>query len=134
MVFVILKEKRNRKSRKVLVGKSSDFVDLKPVMIMVGKQNIGIYKNQEKYYAYLNECSHQGGPACDGEVIQRVRAKVSADGKTVEEYNSENEYVIACPWHGVEYTLETGAFDQDPQLKLKSFPVLVNGNEVFVLV
>lgn len=134
MVFFLLKDKKNRSSRLILVGKPSDFVDLKPVMVTVGKQNIGVYKNQEKYYAYLNECSHQGGPACEGEVMQRVRAKVSPDGKVVEEYNAENEYIIACPWHGVEYTLETGVFDQDPQLKLKSFPVRVKGNEVFVVV
>jgi nitrite reductase (NADH) small subunit len=123
---------RAGKRRRVLVGKSTDFVDLKPVIVSVGKQNVGVYRADGKYYAYLNECAHQGGPACEGEVTTRIRAKISPEGRLVEEYSSEREYVIACPWHGVEYTLKTGEFDQDPQLKLQSFPVRVEGNEVFV--
>ena len=123
---------RTGKRRRVLVGKSTDFVDLKPVVVSVGKQNVGVYRADGKYYAYLNECAHQGGPACEGEVARRVIANVSPEGRLVEEYSSEHEFVIASPWHGVEYTLKTGEFDEDPQLKLQSFPVRVVGNEIYV--
>jgi nitrite reductase/ring-hydroxylating ferredoxin subunit len=123
-----------KKTKPVLVGRTNEFEDLKPVMVSLGKQNVGVYRANGKYYAYLNECAHQGGPACEGGVIRRVKAKVSQSGAVVEEYVTEDDYVIACPWHGVEYSLTTGAFDQDPQLKLKSFRVRLKGDEVFLVV
>lgn len=114
-----------------MVAKANEFEDLKPVFVNVGKQNVGVYRANGKFYAYLNECAHQGGPACEGGVMKRVKASIAANGG-FEEYVSENDYVIACPWHGVEYSMETGEFDQDPQLKLKSFPVRLKGGDVYL--
>jgi nitrite reductase/ring-hydroxylating ferredoxin subunit len=40
---------------------------------------------------------------------------------------------IACPWHGVEFDLVTGICRADPRYRLRSFEVLLEGEDVFLL-
>jgi nitrite reductase/ring-hydroxylating ferredoxin subunit len=56
-----------------------------------------------RWYAIKNTCPHRGGPLCMGRV----------DGTFVPSapgvYNFGLEYrVVECPWHGYEYSLDTG--------------------------
>ncbi|MEM7656451.1 MAG: Rieske 2Fe-2S domain-containing protein [Bacteroidota bacterium] len=55
--------------------------------LLVGKENIAIFKYQEKLSAVSNRCRHQMGPLGEGKVI---------DG------------CITCPWHGYQYLPHNG--------------------------
>jgi nitrite reductase/ring-hydroxylating ferredoxin subunit len=58
-------------------------------------------------------CPHQGGPLADGAL--------------------EGCYV-ACPWHGWEFNVQTGATPLGPRIKVDVFEVKIEGDDVLVLV
>lgn len=114
------------------VAKISEFVDLKPVYIKPRQSiTIAVYKFKDRYFAYLNWCPHQGGPACEGITIGEAKAEILPDGK-VRNYLSTEEYNIACPWHGVEFDLETGICRANHVDILRAYEVIVENDEVKV--
>ena len=101
-------------------GKLTDFVDLKPVYLTPKESlTIAVYKFQDHFYAYLDRCPHQGGPACEGMVVRESRICPSA-----EEHN------IVCPWHGIAFDIKTGICRANNIDRLKSYDVVVEDDEV----
>jgi nitrite reductase/ring-hydroxylating ferredoxin subunit len=62
-------------------------------------------------HAMWGVCPHQGGPLGQGEV----------NGKS-----------LTCPWHAWEYNCETGENDFDPTVKVATYPVKVEGGDIFI--
>jgi nitrite reductase/ring-hydroxylating ferredoxin subunit len=56
-------------------------------------------------------CPHAGGPLGEGNL----------DGQN-----------IVCPWHAWAFDCLTGVNDFDPDIQLKSYPVLVRDGSIFV--
>ncbi|HEX5423678.1 MAG TPA: Rieske (2Fe-2S) protein [Candidatus Acidoferrales bacterium] len=63
------------------------------------------------FYAIDNICLHRGGPLADGELTG----------------NS-----VTCPWHGWQYDITTGKSLMNPAVGLKTFPVEVRGEDIYV--
>lgn len=40
--------------------------------------------------------------------------------------------MVVCPWHAWEFSCITGEHDYNPELKLKLFPVKVEGGDIWV--
>jgi nitrite reductase (NADH) small subunit len=113
------------------VAKASEFSELKPLFVDVDGSKIAIYRFRGKYYAYANQCPHQAGPACEGIVVGNKEAELLGRGR-VREFTSKDKMNIVCPWHGVEYDLESGVCRADPRYQLRSFEVVVEGDEVLI--
>jgi NAD(P)H-dependent nitrite reductase small subunit len=75
-----------------------------------GRQ-IALFNAGGKFFAIDNTCKHRGGPLGEGDL----------DGTTV-----------ACPWHGWEYDITTGANLDDPSVKLGCYPVKVEGDDILI--
>ncbi|MDR3621294.1 MAG: Rieske 2Fe-2S domain-containing protein [Paludisphaera borealis] len=58
-------------------------------------------------------CPHQGGPLADGQL---------------------EGCLVACPWHGWEFNVQTGATPLGPRIKVDVFEVKIEGDDVLVLV
>ena len=101
------------------ISRINEIQDRKPVIVKVDGTVIGIIKDHDKYFAYENICAHQGGPACEGEVMGRMESEVSERGRITSEYVSKENLVVACPWHGVEYDLKTGVCTSNKELTLR---------------
>ncbi|MFI5419750.1 MAG: Rieske (2Fe-2S) protein [Nitrososphaerales archaeon] len=115
------------------VAKTSDFSELRPIFVNKEGSSIAIYRFRGKYYAYANQCPHQAGPACEGVVIGNNEAELLGGGR-VREYVSEERKNIVCPWHGVEFDLESGVCRADPRYSLRSYIVVVEDGEVSIKV
>src|ERR1700730_10752808 len=115
------------------VAKTSEFSELRPIFVRVEGSSIAVYLFRGNYYAYANQCPHQAGPACEGIVIGNYEAELLGGGR-VREYVSEEKRNIVCPWHGVEFDLESGVCRADPRYTLRSYVVVVEGGEVLVKV
>ena len=74
-------------------------------------RTIALYNVEGTFYATDNTCAHQGGPLGEGLL----------DGTTV-----------TCPWHAWQFDVCTGqsAFSIDHRVEV--FPVVVEGDDVFV--
>jgi len=114
------------------VAKSSEFKDGDRRIVTAGPREIGVFHKDGNYYAYSNICLHQGGPACEGMMINNVVDVIDKDrlyqGQT---YGDEMHFV--CPWHGYEYDLKTGECIGDRKQKLRKFEVVRRGDDIYVV-
>jgi nitrite reductase (NADH) small subunit len=120
--------------REVSVGSVTDFQD--PGRKIVGFENfeVGVFKLDGEFYAYLNQCPHLGGPVCQGKMIAKVE-EVIADDKTSKGMAfSKTKLHIACPWHAYEFDIRTGVHPGNPRARLRKVKVTVMDGEVVIAV
>jgi nitrite reductase/ring-hydroxylating ferredoxin subunit len=72
---------------------------------------IALFNVDGKFYATDNVCLHRGGPLGQG----------ALEGGTV-----------TCPWHGWQYNVATGASVFNEQIKVQTFEVKVEGDDIVV--
>ncbi len=100
------------------VGISGDFAEGRLRLVDAGRRQVGVVRWQGRLYAVNNHCTHQGGPLCLGILSGRLEAdrpgSLSLD---------TTRPVLACPWHGWEFDLETGCALPDPAVRVRTFPV-----------
>ena len=118
----------------VYVGKLAEFIENDRKIIRTGDLEIGVLHRKGQFYAYRNQCIHQGGPACEGMIIAKVEEIIAPDKTYIGQKFSENEIHFVCPWHGFEYDLANGEFAVDRKKKLRKFDVVTKGEEIYVVV
>ena len=91
-------------------------------------RSIGIFNVQGRYVAILNICPHELAPVCLGRLGGTTLP--SAPGEWV--WGREGE-ILACPWHGWEFDLLTGACLTDKR-RLRMYEVTVEDDQVIVIV
>ena len=114
------------------VSKASEFADGDRRIVMAGPREIGVFHKSGAYYAYSNTCLHQGGPACEGMMINNVVDVFAAD-RTYQGQVYGDEMHFVCPWHGYEYDMKTGECIGDRKLKLRKFEVVKRGEDIYVV-
>ena len=80
-------------------------------VILVGDENIAIFKYEGKLSAVHNVCKHQGGPLGEGKVI---------DG------------CITCPWHGYQYLPGNGQSPPPFTEKVATYELKLEGSTVYI--
>lgn len=115
-----------------LIGPVDAIPEKGVVLSQAGELQLGVFKVRGRLYAYENRCAHQGGPVCRGDVVGRLQEEIGDGGISLGLTESEERIDIACPWHGWEYDVETGAHIGDPRIRLRRFPVHVHDDAVYV--
>jgi nitrite reductase (NADH) small subunit len=113
------------------IGKISEIEKENPFVTQVGNLSVAVYRHDNKYYAYLNRCPHQGGPACEGAVIRDGEIRMRADNLTGSG-SGKPRYSIVCPWHGWSFEIESGVCRGNTQARLRSFKVLIQGDNLAI--
>jgi len=96
--------------------KVANLSDLGPGSSMTVDANgkaVALFNVDGAVYALDNTCLHRGGPLGEGFL--------------------EGD-VVACPWHMWEYNVRTGEKVGDPSLKVATYAVEVEGNDITVQV
>jgi nitrite reductase/ring-hydroxylating ferredoxin subunit len=100
--------------REIKIGAAADIpVGERRIVNLDGALSLGIFHLDSGWYAIKNSCQHRGGPVATGEL----------DGTT-----------ITCPWHGFQYDVTNGELLVDRHAKLETYPVIEQGDDVFVRV
>ena len=73
-----------------------------------GKE-IAVFNVDGTFFAIDNTCVHRGGPLGEGDL--------------------EGE-VVTCPWHSWEFNVKTGQCVNNPSACVKSYPVVLDGQDV----
>ena len=119
----------------IYVGRTEEFGDRDRKIIAQGNLEIGIFCIDGEFFAYENNCVHQGGPACQGKIINKVEEVIHETEKTAHGLKfSETDVHIVCPWHGYEYNVRNGRHPGNRNIRLRPFKVDVKDGEVYVLV
>jgi len=79
----------------------------------IGRDEIGIFNLNGRFYAIDNLCPHEGGPLAEGQV--------------------EGE-IVTCPLHGWRLKITTGESLELPGVCISVFEVKVENGKVFVKV
>ena len=95
----------------IKVANINDLKDGEARTVSANGEAIALYRINDKFYATTNTCPHRGGPLGEGFL--------------------EDE-VVACPWHGWRYDVKTGMCTNMPGVKIQTFNVIVQGNDVMV--
>ena len=119
----------------IRVGKVEDFDDPGKLVVTVGEEEYGVFCVGGDFYAWKNECPHQGGPVCQGRIFKRVVELI--DAKQVShgrDYADDGRVNIVCPWHGMEFDIRTGEFPGNKDMAMQAADVQVQGDEVFLII
>jgi len=81
--------------------------------VEVGGKAVALFNVGGEVYAIDNTCLHRGGPLGDGLL--------------------EGE-VVTCPWHMWEYNVRTGEFVANPEIKVATYQVMIEGADIKVAV
>jgi len=91
----------------------------------IGRRDVGVVATPDGPRAVRNRCPHQGGPLCLGTVAERL---VGTPGH----YRLGGTTVLRCPWHGWEFSVESGHCLDDPAQRVATYRVRVHDERVLV--
>ncbi|HEY4484741.1 MAG TPA: Rieske 2Fe-2S domain-containing protein [Nitrospiria bacterium] len=93
----------------VTVAKVGDIPSGEGRVVEVKGTEVALFNMDGAFFAIDNYCVHQGGPLGEGRL--------------------EGEDVL-CPWHSWRYNIKTGLSPTHPSVKVKTYPVRVENDEV----
>ncbi len=92
-------------------AKISDIPEGGGVLLTVEGKKIALLRSEDKYYAIENSCPHRGAPLSLG--------------------HAQN-CQVTCSWHAWAFDLKTGECLSVPEVKLITYPVKVERDDIFV--
>ncbi len=85
--------------RQVSVGSVSDFPESGRLAFDIGGIEVGIFRLDDGFVAYLNSCAHMGGPVCLGKIIPRVEEVFGATRPArVSVFEGSQEHSVPVAW------------------------------------
>jgi 3-phenylpropionate/trans-cinnamate dioxygenase ferredoxin subunit len=106
-------------------------------IVTVNGREIGVFHINDGFYALRNLCPHRSGPLCKGRlrplvVSGRPEAATSFRHESIA-YQREGE-ILKCPWHQWEFDIKTGQALYEPGLRVRTYTVVQEGNEIVLYV
>jgi nitrite reductase/ring-hydroxylating ferredoxin subunit len=96
----------------VKVARTDEVTPGQAKLVEVGGKEIALFNVAGSFHAIDNNCTHVGGPLCEGEL----------DG---------NE--VTCPWHGATFDVTSGAALGPPaSAAVSRYNVRIEGSEIEV--
>jgi len=81
-------------------------------LVMVDDVPVALFNLKGKIHAWDNRCPHRGASLADGNI---------------------SESIIQCKFHLWEFDVETGCAVANSDLRVKTFPIKVKNDEVFII-
>lgn len=95
------------------IGSTEEIPNGERLFIEIGDINLVIFNIAEKLFAIGDICPHDGGPLGEGDFL--------------------SEHTIACPRHGANFEVTTGAVLTPPAVEdIPVYPVRIVGNNIEV--
>lgn len=114
LIALHLAAARREASRDVTAVDAGEFATIpegRARVISLQGERIAVFRHQDRAYALSNVCAHQNGPLGEGRIL---------DG------------CITCPWHGYQYSPETGAAPPPFTEKVATFATEIRSGRVYV--
>lgn len=116
-------------SKRHLVALAEEIPPGERKIVTVAGREIGVFNIGGSFYALRNLCPHRGAPLCRG----RLRPLMISPG--VYQVDSEREdEILKCPWHQWEFDIKTGRALFDASLRVKTYSVKQEGDEIVIYV
>ena len=112
---------------KHFVAKTQDLPPGERKIVTINNREIGVLNVAGNLYAMRNICPHRIGPLCKG----RIRPLVVWEGGTDIGHEREDE-IIKCPWHNWEFDLNTGECLTDQKMRVRTYKVETEGDQIVI--
>jgi nitrite reductase/ring-hydroxylating ferredoxin subunit len=116
------------------VAAAGDLAEGARLIIDIGDVTIGLFRVDSAVFAYRNVCPHQGGPACQGRLVPRVRENLDDGKRSTGMAFDESDPHVVCPWHGLEFSIKTGHHVTNENYALERFPSEEREGHIYVRV
>lgn len=113
-----------------VVGSVAEFPPGTHRVVKIRNLEVGIFNVAGQFYALPNVCTHQFGPLCAGTVNGTTACGPETGWRFA--WVREGE-ILTCPWHGLEFDLTTGRCLANPKVRVRQYPVTVEGDVVRLL-
>jgi nitrite reductase/ring-hydroxylating ferredoxin subunit len=120
--------------KEIFVAPEAEIAEGGRKVIADGDSGIGVFRLDGAFYAWRNECPHQGGPVCQGKLMQRVEERLDEQRRSLGIHYVEGSCNMVCPWHGYEFDVRSGRHAGIPSLRLKGYPVSLRDGNIYVVV
>jgi len=107
----------------------AEFLENTHRMVKIRNIEIGVFNVNGAYYALPNVCPHAFGPLCEGTVNGTMACNAETGWKHAWVRDGE---ILTCPWHGWEYDIPTGRALARPTVRIRTYPVSVEDDQVVV--
>lgn len=97
-------------------------------IVRLDGRDVGVFNVQGRFYALRSLCPHQGAPLCRGETVG-----TNLPSKPGEYCWARQGEILRCPWHGWEFDILTGRSLFDARVRVKTFPVEIEDEDVLVV-
>jgi nitrite reductase/ring-hydroxylating ferredoxin subunit len=126
-----MSEDHTRTADRVFVAEDVDFDVGDTRVVQVKGREVAVVRTDDGYYGIGNTCPHQGGPVGEGQVGCSFR--MNDGGRGVADLAVDRDtMVVACPWHGWPFELETGRHVTDPEYTVPTYDVVVDDGGVYL--
>ncbi len=107
--------------RRIAVARASEIPVGERLIVDIDGRSIGIFHEGDRFYGLLNRCPHAGAELCRGDIVSLLESDRPGEYR----YDAGRR-LIACPWHGWEFDLETGQSYVDPRrIRVRPYEVSV---------
>ncbi len=113
------------------VGTLADFPRNTHRVIKVDRREIGVFNVNGQLYGLPNICPHQTGPLCES---KRTTGTLVSEARNDWQFEWRHDgEIVQCPWHGLEFNVLTGQCLALAHIKLRSYRILVEDDQVKVV-
>lgn len=103
-------------------------------LIQVKGREVAIFNHNGDFHAYLNWCTHQSGPACEGPLSGTRGAEFDAESLEVTFSWEREDEILNCPWHGWEFDITSGKCLSRRNCDLLKYPVSIEDKEISITI
>jgi nitrite reductase (NADH) small subunit len=118
--------------RQMNIGSASKFADPGRKVVACERFEVAVFKLDGEFFAYLNQCPHMGGPACQGKMIAKVEEIIAEDRTSKGMMFSKTRMHVVCPWHGYEFDIRTGVHPGNPRAQLRKIKIAISSDDVII--
>src|ERR1051325_3869535 len=123
----------NRLMREIFVAREHEISDGERKIIIDDKVEIGVFCGDGAFYASRNDPPPQGGPVCQGKLMQGTEERLDADRRSLGIHYRAGSLNIVCPWHGFEFDVRTGRHAGHARMRLARYTGTARDGGVYVV-
>jgi 3-phenylpropionate/trans-cinnamate dioxygenase ferredoxin subunit len=113
--------------RRYIVARTEEIPPGARRIVRLEERSIGIFNVHGRYIAVRNVCPHELAPVCLGRLGGTTLPSAPGEWR----WGREGE-ILACPWHGWEFDLLSGACLTDRR-RLRLYEVIVEDDQIIVI-
>lgn len=126
--------KLQQDAERLIAGDSADMPNGGRLVVNVRDTSVGIFRVEDRLYAYFSVCAHRDGPACQGKILPRVVEVIDEDKRQHGQAWDDTDPHVICPWHGYEYLIKAGEHAVTSGIKLSEVDVEETDGVIYVTV